>query len=112
MASRWRIGCGKISLTTSTLLLCAALAPSGIQAATALQTIYTAPINGPSATFNGLTQTPDGSFYGTAPGTNAGHGNVIFRITATGAYSTVVNFTGPNGADPEGPLMLASDGRL
>lgn len=88
------------------------MAPLLIEAAPVLQTVYAAPVDGPLAAFNGLTQAPDGNFYGTAPSTNAGRGGVIFRITPAGAYSTVQTFTGPNGAAPEGPLLLASDGKL
>jgi uncharacterized repeat protein (TIGR03803 family) len=68
-----------------------------------------------------LIQASDGSFYGTttAGGTagfnTAVHGT-IFKITSTGNFTLLHTFTFPSdlnsGADPEGPLLQASDGNF
>jgi uncharacterized repeat protein (TIGR03803 family) len=59
----------------------------------------------------------DGNFYGTT--TQAGDYaacpigcGTIFKITASGELTTVHNFKSTDGADPSGPLLLATDGNL
>jgi uncharacterized repeat protein (TIGR03803 family) len=61
----------------------------------------------------GLIQATDGNFYGvTLNGGAAGFGT-IFRITASGALTTLYSFTGGNdGSDPWGGLLQAADGNL
>ena len=62
----------------------------------------------------------DGSFYGTTTDTTAteganwgfgfhGHGTV-FKITPTGILTTLVTFSGTNGANPRAGLVIGSDG--
>ena len=68
-----------------------------------------------------LIQATDGSFYGTttAGGTagfnTAVHGT-IFKITSTGTFTLLHTFTFPSdlnsGADPEAPLLQATDGNF
>jgi uncharacterized repeat protein (TIGR03803 family) len=60
-----------------------------------------------------LVEGPDGNFYGTTQsgGTNGGWGT-IFKITPTGALTTLYSFGGPDGAGPYSPLLVASDGNF
>lgn len=69
----------------------------------------------------GLVQGSDGNFYGTTfeggttfYGTNAG--GTIFRISSTGAFTTIYNFCSQNscldGEAPGAPLVLGSDGNF
>jgi len=60
----------------------------------------------------GLALGSDGNFYGTTQsgGTNGG-GGTIFKITATGALTTLYSFNGGNdGSNPEAALVQGSDG--
>jgi uncharacterized repeat protein (TIGR03803 family) len=62
----------------------------------------------------GLALGADDYFYGTTyqGGTNGG-GGTVFRITASGAFTSLYSFTGSNdGANPWGGLVQASDGNL
>jgi uncharacterized repeat protein (TIGR03803 family) len=63
--------------------------------------------------FGGLVQGSDGSFYGTTRdgGTNGGQGTV-FRISATGALTTLYSFTGKDGGGPQAGLVQGSDGNF
>ena len=57
----------------------------------------------------GVTETPDGGFYGTAEmGGANGHGT-IFRATS-GSVSAVHSFNSTDGTMPASPLLLAADG--
>ncbi len=64
----------------------------------------------------GLTLGADGALYGvTQTGGNSGTGlGTIFKVTTSGVFTTLVNFTGTTGAmlgsNPRGNLVLASDG--
>ena len=70
----------------------------------------------------GLVLAPDGGLYGTTEnggsGTNAssncmGCFGTEFRITPSGSFGTVYNFTSaPDGANPEAALALGNDGSL
>ena len=66
---------------------------------------------------NGLLLASDGNFYGTTPfggpGTfdGADYGTV-FRITPTGVFTNLVNFTSDNGTNPYAPPIEGSDGNL
>ncbi len=65
----------------------------------------------------GLVQATDGNFYGTTKvggtGSNAG---TVFKITSTGTLNTLYSFCSqagcPDGANPEGGLIQASDGNF
>ena len=59
-------------------------------------------------------QGSDGNFYGTTSngGTNGGFGTV-FKISATGALTTLYSFTGgKDGGDPRAGLVQGSDGNF
>jgi len=61
----------------------------------------------------GLLQSTDGLLYGTASGGGSNDNGVVFRMGADGsAFTTLVQFTGTNGANPESELIEASDGLL
>jgi uncharacterized repeat protein (TIGR03803 family) len=62
---------------------------------------------------NGLTQATDGNFYGTTflGGLKADGGpGIIFRITPAGVFTILHRFGGPDGLEPYGPLVQATDG--
>jgi uncharacterized repeat protein (TIGR03803 family) len=68
--------------------------------------------------YDGLIQASDGNFYGvtyyggSTVGASPGDG-VLFRVTPTGAYTVLHNFTnGSDGGHPVGGLVQASDGNL
>ena len=78
-----------------------------------LQNLYSsAPVQG-AVWYSQLAQAPDGNLYGTAPSSSSTKGSV-FRLTPAGVLTTVVTFTGfaGSGSDPEGGLVVASDGNL
>jgi uncharacterized repeat protein (TIGR03803 family) len=62
----------------------------------------------------------DGSLYGTTPNGGSAyakgppeHGDgTVFKITTNGRFTTLVSFTGTDGANPYSGLVQASDGRL
>jgi uncharacterized repeat protein (TIGR03803 family) len=54
----------------------------------------------------------DGNFYGTARGGGTNNSGMVFRITPTGALTTLHIFTGPDGQFPDGAIIQASDGNL
>jgi len=56
----------------------------------------------------------DGNIYGTAAGGGASGKGTIFRMTPTGGFSVVHDFTGSatDGSDPEGPLIEGPGGDL
>ena len=65
----------------------------------------------------GLVRAADGNIYGTTR--TGGNGDVyfgagtVFKVTPTGAISTLYTFTGgTDGANPDGPLVQGSDGSL
>jgi uncharacterized protein (TIGR03437 family) len=81
-----------------------------------LTTIYTFQGSTDSANPSNLIQTADGSFYGVAspPYEQIGQGGnlgSIFKLTPAGALTTLVVFTGTNGASPDS-LVQASDGNI
>jgi uncharacterized repeat protein (TIGR03803 family) len=61
----------------------------------------------------GLTPGNDGNFYGTtsAGGSTGGNSGTVFQMTTNGALTTLNNFNGINGANPNG-LTLGSDGNF
>lgn len=65
----------------------------------------------------GLVQSADGNFYGATSNGGPGYPNnlqfgTLFRLTPSGAITTVVRFTGDNGQDPVGDLIEGNDGNL
>lgn len=63
----------------------------------------------------GLVVASDGNFYGTTRGTGLpgpGQHGTIYRITPSGAFSTVVTFDGANGSAPKTELTPAADSKL
>ena len=65
----------------------------------------------------GLLRASDGNFYGTTPtgGPGANDGadyGTVFRITPTGEFTNLVNFTSDNGTHPYAPPIQGSDGNL
>jgi uncharacterized repeat protein (TIGR03803 family) len=65
----------------------------------------------------GLVQTTDGNFYGTAFGGGATGWGTVFKITAQGKLTTIYTFCAqglpcPNGSGPLGGLMQATDGNF
>jgi len=68
---------------------------------------------GPEFPYSGVIQASDGNFYGTTPqgGTHDGNGTV-YRITASGAVTTLYSFACTAGCQPFGGLVQGSDGNL
>ncbi len=69
---------------------------------------------GPQA---GLTLGNDGNFYGTTVSGGSGVGNgdaygTVFQVTTNGTMTTLVSFTGTNGAVPVAALTLGNDGNF
>ncbi|HLX96512.1 MAG TPA: choice-of-anchor tandem repeat GloVer-containing protein, partial [Verrucomicrobiae bacterium] len=69
--------------------------------------------NQPSA---GLVQGPDGAFYGTTQTGGSYNQGTVFKITSSGAFTSLLSFTGTNGlypgANPVGNLVLGANGNL
>ena len=59
-----------------------------------------------------LVEASDGYWYGTTSMGGATDLGTIFRMTSSGALTTLVTFAGPNGANPYGGLVQATDGYL
>src|SRR5579862_5346359 len=60
-----------------------------------------------------LLEGSDGLLYGTASGGGTNDNGVVFRMAKDGSgFITLVQFSGTNGANPEGELIEASDGML
>jgi uncharacterized repeat protein (TIGR03803 family) len=79
--------------------------------ATAYETV--APFSGSEVIYSGLAEGPDGVLYGTI---YSGQGSIakgaVFKVSKTGVLTTLHAFTGPDGANPAGPLVIAPDGTL
>lgn len=63
----------------------------------------------------GLVAGPDGRFYGTTKQGGANGGGTVFAVTPQGQHTVLFEFstdTPVNGSAPEGPLIVAADGRL
>ena len=60
-----------------------------------------------------LVQDFAGNFYGTTFAGGANSAGTVFKLAANGAFTSLYSFTGSNdGANPNGGLLLASDGNL
>jgi uncharacterized repeat protein (TIGR03803 family) len=57
-----------------------------------------------------LIEGADGNFYGTTQSGGPDNDGTVFKITPTGALTTLHGFNGNDGAAPYGSLMLASNG--
>jgi uncharacterized repeat protein (TIGR03803 family) len=63
--------------------------------------------------FYGMTLALDGNYYGTTIGGGASNSGVLFKISPSGTYSLLYQFTGgADGAYPVGPPVQGSDGNL
>jgi uncharacterized repeat protein (TIGR03803 family) len=64
----------------------------------------------------GLIRATDGNFYGTTSAGGANLSGTVFRISPSGALTTIYSFCSkvgcPDGASPRGALLQASDGNL
>ena len=57
-----------------------------------------------------LVQGSDGYFYGTTPMGGANGSGTVFRISASGNFTNLYSFSGPDGANPQAGLVQGSDG--
>ncbi|HEV2424133.1 MAG TPA: choice-of-anchor tandem repeat GloVer-containing protein [Terriglobia bacterium] len=82
----------------------------------ALTTLYTfcaqTPCTDGETPWGGLVQARDGNFYGTTYNGGALLAGTVFRVTASGALTTLLSFAGNNGQNPEAALVQATDGNL
>ncbi|MFZ0321398.1 MAG: choice-of-anchor tandem repeat GloVer-containing protein [Candidatus Sulfotelmatobacter sp.] len=64
--------------------------------------------------YGGLVQGADGSFYGTTygGGTSGNNAGTVFKVTASGTFTDLHNFSGPDGEHPEGTLIQGTDGNF
>jgi uncharacterized repeat protein (TIGR03803 family) len=62
--------------------------------------------------YDGLLQGSDGNFYGTTEYGGTAELGTVFKITPSGDYTVLVNFTGPNGQQPFASLIQAADGNF
>ncbi len=60
----------------------------------------------------GVIQGTDGNFYGTTEYGGTANLGTVYKITPTGDFTVLVNFTGPNGQQPYAALIQASDGNF
>lgn len=91
------------------------LAAIPVQSQLVIQRVYTGPQGYPTvAPFSSLVQALDGNFYGTIPSLNGSSypNGGVFRLTPRGVFTTVASFMGSGGKDPEGALVLGTDGNL
>jgi uncharacterized repeat protein (TIGR03803 family) len=67
----------------------------------------------PNSPFSGLTLGTDGLFYGSTTSGGAHLVGTVFKLSDTGLYSNLWDFTGGNDqGTPEAPLVLGADGNL
>jgi MYXO-CTERM domain-containing protein len=71
---------------------------------------------GPNGAYphGGLIQGSDGNFYGTTNGDSVNNDGTVFKLTLTPSptLTTLVSFTGPNGAYPRSYLVQGTDGNI
>jgi uncharacterized repeat protein (TIGR03803 family) len=76
---------------------------------------YTAiyPFTSGQVLVNGVSEGPDGNLYGTIySGVDPIAQGAVFKLTKAGVYTTLHAFVGADGANPSGPLLIASDGTI
>jgi len=84
-----------------------------ITAAGTLTTLHSFdPINGEGVGMAGLVQATNGYLYGTTDEGGTDGSGTVFRITPTGALTTLYNFSLAAGAGPYAGLIQATDGNL
>ncbi len=59
-----------------------------------------------------LVQGSDGNFYGTTANGGSHNQGAVFKITASGALTSLYSFSGNDGANPSAGLMQCSDGNF
>ena len=59
-----------------------------------------------------LAQGRDGNLYGTTDGGGSAGKGTVFKVTPSGTFTTLYNFSGTDGANPDGGLVLGLDGNL
>src|SRR5271165_4179037 len=62
--------------------------------------------------FAGLVQASDGNFYGTTTEGGPYDNGTVFRMTPSGALTTLHGFDGSDGGDPWAVLVQATDGNF
>jgi uncharacterized repeat protein (TIGR03803 family) len=99
------------------LVLTLALLVSRCANALEPQVLYSFPI-GPASLINGLHPEaglalgPDGNFYGTTRDGGINNLGTIFKMTPSGALTSLLSFNGTNGSAPQAGLVLATDGNF
>lgn len=103
----------QVLLTALLMLFCAAVSISSC--AQAVNTVYNF-CSQPNCSDGmwpaaGVVQGTDGNFHGTATATDIiGDFGTVYKLTVSGALTTLHTFTGADGANPMGELMQANDG--
>jgi uncharacterized repeat protein (TIGR03803 family) len=76
-----------------------------------LHSFSASPSNGSNSSAP-LIQGKDGHFYGTTYNGGSNAKGTVFRITATGTFTLLHSFIGPDGDTPYSPLLQANDGNF
>ncbi|MEY2854586.1 MAG: hypothetical protein RL030_1718, partial [Pseudomonadota bacterium] len=79
-----------------------------------LTTLYGFPSGkaAPMLPYAGLVQAPDGNLYGSTMRGGAADAGTVFRLTLAGELTVLHEFTGKDGQNPEGTLIVGHDGNL
>jgi len=111
---------GPVSISSSVILKAIAY-EAGFADSNITSSIYTIGSQVPVPIINVLTYFPkaagliiqgsDGNFYGTTSFGGINNVGSVFKVTPAGVFTTLVSFTGANGASPGG-LMQGSDGNF